>query len=137
LISSDAQMARGCERLRTITGIGPQTSAVLATVLSSFDFANVDALEAYSGLDPRTNESGTKRGRRRLSKKGSSLLRRQMYLAGFAASRGKARKALYQSIRASGFATTKAFIIPGRKWLRVVFAVCTVIDTTRLSPNPD
>jgi len=70
LIASDAQMAQSCKRLQTITGIGPQTSALLATLLSRFDFANADALVAYSGLDPRPNDSGTKRGRRRLSKKG-------------------------------------------------------------------
>ena len=76
LIASDEQMAQRCERLRTITGIGAQTSALLATLLSRIEFANADALVAYSGLDPRPNDSGTKHGRRRLSKKGPPLLRR-------------------------------------------------------------
>ncbi|MDP3171106.1 MAG: IS110 family transposase [Polaromonas sp.] len=138
LIASDVQMAQGCERLRTITGIGPQTSALLATLLSRIDFANADALVAYSGLDPRPNDSGTKRGRRRLSKKGPPLLRRQMYLAGFAASHSKVLKPLYQSIRAKGFASTEAFLILGRKLLRVAFAVWKgneVFDPTRLVPK--
>lgn len=138
LIDTDARMASGCERLRTITGIGPQTSALLATLLSRFEFANADALVAYSGLDPRPNDSGTKRGRRRLSKKGPPLLRRQMFLAGFAASRSKALKPLYQSIRAKGFSTTEAFVILGRKLLRVAFAVwkgTTGFDPTQLVPR--
>lgn len=138
LISSDAQMARGCQRLCTITGIGPQTSALLSTLLSRFEFANADALVAYSGLDPRPNDSGTKHGRRRLSKKGPALLRRQMFLAGFAASHSKALKPLYQSIRAKGFATTEALVILGRKLLRVAFAVwkgTEVFDPTRLVPK--
>lgn len=137
LIASDVQMAQGCERLRTITGIGPQTSALLATLLSRIDFANADALVAYSGLDPRPNDSGTKRGRRRLSKKGPPLLRRQMFLAGFAASHSKALKPLYLSIRAKGFSTTEALVILGRKLLRVAFAVwkgTQVFDPTRLVP---
>jgi len=139
LIASDAQMAQGCERLRTITGIGPQTSALLATLLSRVAFANADALVAYSGLDPRPNDSGTKRGRRRLSKKGPPLLRRQMYLAGFAASHSKALKPLYQAIRDKGFTTTEAMVILGRKLLRVAFAVWKgneVFDPTRLVPKP-
>lgn len=139
LIACDAQLAQGCERLRTITGIGAQTSALLAAQLSRVDFANADALVAYSGLDPRPNDSGTKRGRRRLSKKGPALLRRQMYLAGFAASRSKALKPLYQSIRAKGFATTEAFIILGHKLLCVAFAVWkgnAVFDPARLAPSP-
>jgi transposase len=138
LIDSDAGLADGCRRLRTITGIGPQTSALLATLLSRFDFANADALVAYSGMDPRPNDSGTKRGRRRLSKKGPPLLRRQMYLAGFAASHSKALKPLYESIRAKGFATTEAFVILGRKLLRVAFAVwkgTESFDPARLLPK--
>lgn len=138
LIASDTQMAQGCQRLCSITGIGPQTSALLATLLSRFDFANADALVAYCGLDPRPNDSGTKRGRRRLSKKGPPLLRRQMYLAGFAASHSKALKPLYQAIRAKGFASTEAFLILGRKLLRVAFAVwkgTETFDSARLSPK--
>jgi transposase len=137
LIASDQQMAQRCERLRTITGIGPQTSALLVTLLSRINFANADALVAYSGLDPRPNDSGTKRGRRRLSKKGPPLLRRQMYLAGFAASHSKALKPLYLSIRAKGFSSTQALVILGRKLLRVAFAVWKskeVFDPTRLVP---
>lgn len=135
LIASDAQRAAGCQRLRTITGIGPQTAALLATLLSRFEFANADALVAYSGLDPRPNDSGTQRGRRRLSKKGPPLLRRQMYLAGFAASSSRALKPLYRALRAKGFATTEAFVILGRKLLRVAFALwrsSASFDPTRL-----
>jgi transposase len=138
LIASDAQLAAGCQRLRTITGIGPQTAALLATLLSRFEFANADALVAYSGLDPRPNDSGTQRGRRRLSKKGPPLLRRQMYLAGFAASSSRALKPLYRALRAKGFATTEAFVILGRKLLRVALAVwngSTSFDPTRLLPK--
>lgn len=137
LIASDEQLAAGCQRLRTITGIGPQTSALLATLLSRLDFANADALIAYCGLDPRPHDSGTRHGRRRLSKRGPALLRRQLYLAGFSASRSNALKPLYQALRAKGFATTQAFIILGRKLLRAAFAVwkgTQSFDATRLLP---
>ncbi len=138
LIASDAKMAQGSKRLQTITGIGPQTSALLATLLSRFDFANADALVAYSGLDPRPNDSGTKRGRRRLSKKGPPLLRRQIYLAGFAASHSKALGPLYRAIRDKGFSSTEAMLILGRKLLRVAFAIwkgSEVFDPAKLMPK--
>lgn len=140
LIAGDAQLAAGCRRLRTITGIGAQTSALLVTLFSRFDFANADALVAYSGLDPRPNDSGAKHGRRRLSKKGPALLRRQMFLAGFAASHSKALKPLYLAIRAKGFTTTQALVILGRKLLRVAFAVWKgneSFDPARLMPAND
>ncbi len=138
LIASDEQLAAGCQRLRTIPGIGPQTSALLATLLSRLDFANADALVAYCGLDPRPNDSGTRHGQRRLSKRGPALLRRQIYLAGFAASRSNALKALYQALRAKGFAATQAFIVLGRKLLRAAFAIwkgTQSFDPTRLLPQ--
>lgn len=138
LVASDARLAAGCQRLRTITGIGPQTSALLASLFSRFEFAHADAVVAYSGLDPRPNDSGAKRGRRRLSKKGPPLLRRQMYLAACAASHSKALKPLYQSIRAKGFATTEALVILGRKLLRVAFAIwngTAPFNPARLQPK--
>lgn len=123
LIASDQAMHQGCLRLQSITGIGPQTSALLTELLSRLSFANSDALVAYSGLDPRANDSGSKRGKRHLSKRGPALLRRQMYLAAFAASHSKALKPLYAQIRAKGFSSTESMIILGRKLLRVAFAV--------------
>ena len=123
LIAKDEVIQQGCERLQTITGIGPQTGALLTELLSRLHFANSDALVAYSGLDPRANDSGTKKGRRRLSKRGPALLRRQMYLAAFAASHSKALKPLYTHIRAKGFSTTESMVILARKLLRVAFAI--------------
>ena len=138
LIASDAQLAAGCQRLRTIIGIGPQAAALLGTLFSRFQFANADALVAYSGLDPRASDSGTQRGRRRLTKKGPPLLRRQVYLMGFAASSSKALKPLYRALRAKGFAATEAFVIMGRRLLRVAFAIWNgtdAFDPTRLMPK--
>ena len=123
LVAADAQLSEGCTVLRTITGFGPQGSAMLSALLSRVDFANADALVAYSGLDPRPNDSGTKTGRRRISKRGSPDLRRQLYLAAFAASHSKALGPLYRSIKAKGFKPTQALVILARKLLRVAWAV--------------
>jgi transposase len=123
LVASDELLQQGVTRLRTITGFGPQSSILLAALFSRIDFANVDALVAYSGLDPRACDSGMKRGKRKLSKRGPAILRRQLYLVAFAASHSKALKPFYQSIKAKGFATTQALVILARKLLRAAFAV--------------
>lgn len=140
LIAADEAMHAGSQRLQTITGIGPQTSALLRALFSRLCFANSDAVVAYSGLDSRANDCGNKRGRRRLSKRGPALLRRQMYQAAFAASHSKALKPLYAHIRARGFSTTESMVILGRKLLRVAFAVCkgtAVFNPEQLLPkNP-
>jgi transposase len=123
LVASDAQLAQACANLRTITGIGAQTSPLLASLLSRVAFANADALVAFCGLDPRPRDSGTLRGRRHLSKRGPALLRRQIWLAGFAATKSKAFGPIYKALRARGIPSTAAIVILGRRLLRIAFAV--------------
>jgi len=137
LIASDTALLERQERLQTIVGIGPVISAVLAAVLSRCEFANVGALVAYSGLDPRPNDSGRKRGRRVLSKRGPAALRKMLWLAALSASHSKAFKAVYQSIKSRGFSGTEALVILARKMLRVAWFVWrtdTPFDATKVQP---
>lgn len=123
LINADRDMREGQQRLRTIVGIGPQTSAFLTALLSRIRFQNVDALVAYSGLDPRPDDSGQKRGKRVLSKRGPAQLRRLLWLAAFSASHSKAFATQYQTIRSKGLSNTASVVILARKLLRIVWAV--------------
>jgi transposase len=123
LLEQDELLCRKSTELRTITGFGPQGSAMLTALFSRIEFSNADAVVAYSGLDPRANDSGTKVGRRRLSKRGDPQLRRQLYLAAFSATHSKALGPLYRSIKAKGFKPTQALVILARKLLRVAWAV--------------
>jgi transposase len=135
-LTSEPQLSDKRELLRTVTGLGPRGSALLAALLSRIGFANADALVAYSGLDPRANDSGAKSGRRRLSKRGNAALRRQMYLAAFSAAHSKALGPTYRAIKARGFKPTEALVILARKLLRVAWAVCksgTPFDPTRFA----
>jgi transposase len=122
-LSAEPQLTGRWRLLQTITGVGPQASALLTALLSRIAFANADALVAYSGLDPRANDSGPRSGRRRLSKRGNPDLRRQMYLAAFGASHSKVFRDFYSALRARGFKTTEAMVILARKLLRIVWAV--------------
>jgi transposase len=123
LLQADQTLRQTQQLLRTITGFGAQSSALLAILLSRFSFGNSDALVAYVGLDPRANDSGAKRGRRSLSKKGPPELRKAMFLVAFAACHSKALKPTYLALKNRGFKTTEALIILARKLLRVAFAV--------------
>jgi transposase len=123
LVKQDPLLSRKCAALRGITGIGPVGSALLGALLSRVPFANADALVAYSGLDPRPNDSGAKTGRRKISKRGSPELRRQLYLAAFGAAHSKAVGPLYRAIKGKGFKPTQALVILARKLLRVAWAI--------------
>lgn len=123
LIKADDTMRTSRGLIETVIGFGPQGSALLAVLLERVPFACSDSLVAYSGWDPRPDDSGRKHGRRKLSKCGPSYIRKQWFMVGFSAAQAKALKPLYQAMLARGLASTEAFVILGRKLLRAAFAV--------------
>lgn len=122
LVAQELPLQSATQRLQSITGFGPQAAMRLAALFSRIEFANANAVVAYSGLDPRANDSGTKHGRRRLSKRGPAALRRQMYLAGFAACHSHAFKDVYAALRLR-MSSTQALVVLARKLLRIAWAV--------------
>lgn len=123
LINADEQLHRARALLQSIVGVGPQSSALLTNLLARVPFASADALVAYSGLDPRPNDSGRYKGRRRLSKRGNPALRHQMFMAAMSACHTRTFAAIYQALRARGLKTTEALVVLARKLLRIAFAV--------------
>jgi transposase len=122
-IHSQADLEATSRQLQTVPGIGTQGAALLTCLFRRIGFTNADAVVAFSGLDPRPKDSGQKHGQRRLTKRGPALLRRQLYMMAFSASRTRAFKPVYQALRARGLSSTASFVILGRKLLRVAFAL--------------
>ena len=75
------------ELLTTIPGIGEATAAVLIAELFDKSYTNARQAAAFAGLVPRIAESGTLRGRSRLSKMGPGRLRKALYFPAIAALR--------------------------------------------------
>jgi len=75
------------ELLTTIPGIGEATAAVLIAELFDKRYASARQAAAFAGLVPRIVESGTLRGRSRLSKIGPGRLRKALYMPAVAALR--------------------------------------------------
>jgi len=76
--------------LKGVDGFGPVVSAALVNTLERVPLQNSDAFVAFTGLDPRPDDSGHHRGKRRLSKRGPSELRRLLFLAALSAAKTKA-----------------------------------------------
>jgi transposase len=128
----------GYERLLTVPGVGPLTAAALACALERGEFAGPDALVAFLGLDPRPDDSGRHRGRRRLSHQGDAQARTFLFTAARAGSRLRPWKPYYQSQLAKGLSSTEATVVLARKLARVCWKVYrqegpfqdkTVLDT--------
>jgi transposase len=117
------QLVQLHRRLSTIVGVGFVTACQLVACLSRFTFKRVDSFIAYTGLDPRPDDSGERRGRRVLSKQGPRLLRQLLYTAGMAAAHSKLFKPTYSALLERGLKTTEAIVILARKIARIAFAL--------------
>lgn len=129
--------ARERARLEKIPGLGLLTSSYALSLFTRLPFSKADAVIAFSGLDPRANDSGMKTGRRRLSKRGPSEMRRLFYNAAMSAARTATWNPTYQRARAAGKTTTEALVILARKLLRVAFALYktkTEFDANKIGP---
>ena len=89
--------------LTTIPGIGEATAAVLLAELFDKRYGSARQAAAFAGLVPRLVESGTLRGRARLSKIGPGRLRKALYFPALAALRcNPTVQALRTRLRAAG-----------------------------------
>lgn len=111
------------KRCMKVEGIGLLSGARLLTSFQRGDFRNADAFIAFLGLDLRISDSGKKKGRRCLSKRGDPEARRLMHNAAMSARRTAAWKGFYEALRARGLSTTEALVALARKLARVVFAL--------------
>ena len=123
LVAASEPLSQLCRLLRSIPGVGPLNATQLANVLTRIPFARSDALVAFVGLDPRPNDSGQLRGLRRLSKRGSALMRKLLYTAAMTACRHQAFRPGYQALCARGLPSTAAYNIIARKILRIAYAI--------------
>ncbi|WP_355662229.1 transposase, partial [Halomonas salifodinae] len=74
-------------------------------------------------LDVRVRDSGTQRGRRKLTKQGDPEVRRLLYNAAMAAIRQPAWQATYQGYLVRGLKKTQALVIVARKLARIAFSL--------------
>lgn len=85
-IAADPAWAAARERLASMRGVGPVTSAILIAFLPELAAMDRRQLAAIVGLAPYADDSGTHRGQRRIAG-GRSLIRRVLSQAALAASR--------------------------------------------------
>jgi transposase len=136
LVESSPDRKAQVTHLRTINGVGPVVSVALVNTLERVSLKSADAFVAFTGLDPRPDDSGQHRGKRRLSKRGPSELRRLLYLAAMSAKKTPAWKPLYEHYRAKGLSTTACFVILARRIARTAWSMYTYkteFDPVRLT----
>jgi transposase len=129
------EVSERARQVHTIPGYGKLGSVAIAQALTRWPFTNVDAFIAHTGLDPRPDDSGDKRGRRRISKRGPAELRRVMYICAMSAARSKVWRPYYLAQRAKGLSGTAALVVLARKMARIAYGICkqhTAFDPSRI-----
>ncbi len=108
--------------LQQMPELGPKTVAVLRAELGEADrFACTDQAVAYAGMDIEIKESGKFKGKAKLSKRGSGLLRQILYLAALRSIHleGSAFGAYYHHLVERGLKKMSAMMAVMRKMVAV------------------
>lgn len=110
-------------KLRAVPGFSPMVAGLVST---AFDRqAKSDrSWVAYAGLDVSIRESGTWRGRGKLTKRGNSFLRKRLYCAAWGAVMNYDEvRHYYDTLKAAGRNHVEALCIIARKLLRIAYTI--------------
>lgn len=114
--------------LQTIPGVGPLTSAACISEIQDIHrFAHTKQLIAFIGIDPKVHQSGSSIDKyRRISKRGSTILRTRLYNAcSVAVLRPNQFQIYFQKKRSEGKPYRVALVAVMNKMARVIHAVWT------------
>lgn len=115
------------ELLTSITGIGTYSAAVIMIQIGDITrFSSPKKLAAFFGLVPQLRESGDKKGKSTLSKKGSSLVRATLYMCARSAVVHDAHlRAIYTRRLANAEAYNQVMGVIMHKLIRIIWGVLT------------
>lgn len=125
LIKKDPDLHNKRELLLSIKGIGERTAdRILGEMPRLEEFRSAKAVAAYVGLSPREWQSGTLRGRTRISKIGNGRLRKALYFPAITAMRWNASiKCFANRLLAAGKPEMLVIAAAMRKLICLAYAV--------------
>jgi transposase len=130
------------QRLQAVPEFGTQTVAVLLAELGELArFQRLDQVVAYAGMDIEIKQSGKWRGQAKLSKRGSGLLRRMLYMAAIRCigRPGSAFGVYYHRLVARGLSKLAALMAVMRKLLVIAASLLRKeedYDPTKVAAGP-
>ena len=123
-ISSDEDLAKTAEILRSVPGIGPVASAMLITEMPELGLITGQQVAALAGLAPIAHDSGAMRGKRAIGG-GRRLLRHVMFQAALVASKHNPDlKTFADRLRAKGKPHKVIITAVARKLVTIANALC-------------
>ncbi len=124
LLFKDETLKRKYEAMLTIPAIGNKSALYLIAFFIKYPLANAKELTALVGLDPVMRDSGTYRGKQRISKHGGQQLRNLLFLPTLASLRFNDRiKAFYTRLTTKAKSKKLAVIAAMRKLILMAFSI--------------
>ena len=114
------------ERLLTIKGVGVKTAVIIIGFFGKFeDFENSKQVASFIGINPSPKESGSSvKGRGRISRKGNSYLRKQLYMTSLSAMQhNKSCKEFYERLMSKGKEHKVCRVAVVNKLIKQIFAI--------------
>ena len=123
-IDNNPNLKEQNDLLRSIPGIGKKTAPLLLGELEFSAFPSARSVAAYVGLTPRKDQTGTSVDRTRLSKLGSSRLRKALYFPAITALKhNEIIKSLANRLSQRGKRPKEVVCAAMRKLLHIAFGV--------------
>ena len=124
LLLKDESTKRKYEAMLTIPAIGKKSALYLISFFIKYPLANAKELTALVGLDPVMRDSGTYRGKQRISKHGGQQLRNMLFLPTLASLRFNDRiKIFYTRLTFNSKSKKLAVIASMRKLILMAFSI--------------
>jgi len=125
LVAGDEPLKRKFAFLQSIPGVGMLTVAVIAAETNGFEtFTGIKQLTSYAGLDVKIQESGTWKGKSRISKRGNCHIRKALYMPSLSRVKHDSAAALfYENIRSRRGHAMVALVAVQRKTLGLMFSL--------------
>ncbi len=133
-IDQDPELKNKSELLKSIPGIGEKTTRMLLGEVDFERFETAREVAAFAGVTPKQSQSGTTLKFSRLSKMGSSRLRKRMYFPAIVAvQHNKVIKDFAKRLATNGKSGKQIVCASIRKLLHIAFGVLK--NQTAFDPN--
>ena len=125
LVKADPQLALHLKQIKTAKGLGDITILTVLAETRCFQLiSNHKQLTSYAGLDIVFNDSGMKKGKSTISKKGNTFIRKAIFMPALSACRANPQlKTFYQRLLAKGKNKKLALIAVARKLLLLIYTL--------------
>lgn len=124
LLLKDKEIKAKYDAILTIPSIGQKSALYLTAFFLKYPMANAKEMTALMGLDPVIRDSGTFKGKQRISKQGGQQLRNLLFLPTLSAIQHNDRiKAFYEGLTSRAKTKKVAVVAAMRKLILMAFSI--------------